>query len=502
MTTTQEALKNEHSKYQLFIGGKWVDAESGKTFESINPATGETHAIVAEAGTADVDKAVAAARKAFESGPWPKMSAHKRGKLLQKVADLIAAKAAELARIETTDNGKPIRESTYIDVPGAVEHWEYFAGMATKIQGSTIPTSNNFLTYTLREPVGVCAGIIPWNFPLLMASWKLAPALAAGNTCVLKPAEITSCSALELGKIVQEAGIPDGVVNIVSGKGSVAGAALSAHMGVDKVAFTGSTEVGKQIAESAARSNLKKVSLELGGKAPNVVFADADIDQAVAGSLFAIYFNQGQVCTAGSRLLVHEAIHDSFMEKFVSRAKALRIGDPMDKTTHVGPQVSAAQLKTIRSYVEIGSAEGAVLASGGKQPEGVNQNGYYIEPTVFDRVGNGMRIAQEEIFGPVVSVIAFQDEDDLIAKANQTIYGLSAGIWTRDVRRAHRFAKAVKAGVVWVNTFNVFSSAAPFGGVKQSGYGREMGYDAIDLYTQTKTVWVDLSGEPNGWFSK
>jgi betaine-aldehyde dehydrogenase len=489
-------------RYQLFIDGQFVDAESGKTFATPNPATGETFAEVAEAEKADVDKAVAAARKAT-TGKWSKMSARDRGRLLYKLSQLIERDAAQLAELETRDNGKPIKESTYIDLPGVVENFEYFAGWATKIEGETIPVPGQMFNYTLREPVGVCGQIIPWNFPLLMAAWKLAPALAAGNTVVLKPAEQTPVTALELAKLIQEAGFPEGVVNIVPGYGETAGAALASHPGIDKIAFTGSTEVGRLIAKSAA-ANLTKVSLELGGKAPNVIFADADLDQAVNGAMMGIFFNQGQVCCAGSRIFVEEKAKDEFLGRFKEKAEKVKVGDPMDKATLMGPQVSEEQLTRIKGYVDIARAEGATVLTGGATPQldPQFQNGYFFQPTIFSDVDNKMRVAQEEIFGPVSSVITFNDDDELIQKANDTIYGLSAGIWTRDITRAHRFAKAVKAGVVWINTYNMMNAASPFGGYKQSGYGREMGRHALELYTQVKSVWVDLSGKPIGWFGK
>jgi betaine-aldehyde dehydrogenase len=484
----------------LFIDGQWVDAESGKTFTTPNPSTGETLAEVAEADKADVDKAVAAARRAFE-GKWGRMSARDRGRLLYKLSQLIESKSQELAALETADNGKPIKESMYIDLPGVVENFEYFAGWATKIEGETIPVPGQMFNYTLREPLGVCGQIIPWNFPLLMAAWKLAPALAAGNTIVLKPAEQTPVTALELGKLFQEAGFPDGVVNIIPGYGETAGAALASHPGIDKIAFTGSTEVGKVIARTAA-DNLTKVSLELGGKAPNIVFADADIEQAVSGAMMGIFFNQGQVCCAGSRLFLDERVKDEFLERFKERAERVKVGDPMDKTTQMGPQVSAEQLARIKSYVDIARGEGATVLTGGGAPalEGNFKNGYFFQPTVFSEVQNTMRVAQEEIFGPVASAITFKDEKDLIRQANDTIYGLSAGIWTKDITRAHRFAKEIKAGTVWINTFNMMNAASPFGGYKQSGYGREMGKHALELYTHVKSVWVDLSGKPIGWY--
>ena len=487
-------------KYQLFIDGKWVDAESGKTFETPNPATGQTLAEVAEGDKADIDKAVAAARRAFE-GPWSKVSARDRGRMLYKLSQLIEAKSQELAAIETSDNGKPIKETSYVDLPQVVENFEYFAGWATKIEGETIPVPGQMFNYTLREPVGVCGQIIPWNFPLLMAAWKLAPALAAGNTIVLKPAEQTPVGAMELASLIQEAGFPDGVVNIVPGYGETAGAALAAHPGIDKVAFTGSTEVGKLVARAAA-DNLTKVSLELGGKAPNIVFADADIEQAVSGAMMGIFFNQGQVCCAGSRLFLDASVKDEFLDRFKEKAGRVKVGDPMDKNTNMGPQVSEEQLNRIKGYVDIAKGEGAQVLAGGCPPqlEGDFQKGFFFQPTIFGDVKNEMRVAQEEIFGPVVSVITFEGEDDLIRQANEVVYGLSAGIWTKDIARAHRYAKAIKAGVIWINTYNMFNAASPFGGYKQSGYGREMGKHALEMYTQVKSVWVDLSGKPIGWY--
>src|SRR5919205_4672984 len=502
MSSAQAAASDTPRKYQLLIDGQWVDAESGKTFETPNPATGETLAQVAEGDKADIDKAVQAARRAYE-GKWSKMSARDRGRLLYKLAQLIEENSKELAELETADNGKPIRESLYVDLPQVVENFEYFAGYATKIEGETIPVSGQFLNYTLREPVGVCGQIIPWNFPLLMAAWKLAPALAAGNTVVLKPAEQTPVTALELGRLIQEVGFPDGVVNIVPGYGETAGAALASHAGIDKIAFTGSTEVGKLIAREAAQ-NLTKVSLELGGKAPNIVFADADIEQAVNGAMMGIFFNQGQVCCAGSRLFLDARVKDEFLDRFKEKSSRVKVGDPMDKSTQMGPQVSEEQLNRIKGYVDIAKEEGAQVLAGGCPPqlEGDFQKGFFFQPTIFTEVQNSMRVAQEEIFGPVTSVITFKDEADLVRQANETIYGLSAGIWTRDITRAHRFAREIRAGVVWINTYNMFNAASPFGGYKQSGYGREMGRHALDLYTQVKSVWVDLSGRPIGWFGK
>src|SRR5438034_563974 len=468
MSSTQP-VQTTPRRCQLFINGEFVDAESGKTFNSPNPATGETFAEVAEADTTDIDKAVAAARKAFE-GKWSKMSARDRGRLLYKLSQLIERDTPQLAELETSDNGKPIKESTYIDLPSVVENFEYFAGWATKIEGETIPVPGQMFNYTLREPLGVCGQIIPWNFPLLMAAWKLAPALAAGNTVVLKPAEQTPVTALELAKLIQEAGFPEGVVNIIPGYGETAGAALASHPDIDKVAFTGSTEVGKLIAKAAAE-NLTKVSLELGGKAPNVIFADADLDQAVNGAMMGIFFNQGQVCCAGSRLFVEEKVREEFLGRFKEKAEKVKVGDPMDKATLMGPQVSVEQLDKIKSYVEIAREEGATVFAGGSPPQLEPQfrNGYFFQPTIFSDVKNSMRVAQEEIFGPVSSVITFDNDDDLIRQANETMYGLSAGIWTSNITRAHRFARAVKAGVVWINTFNMMNAASPFGGYKKCG---------------------------------
>src|SRR5438445_135538 len=399
--STPQPIQTAPRRYQLFIDGQFVDAESGETFKSPNPATGETFAEVAEADKADVDKAVAAARKAFE-GKWSKVSARDRGRLLYKLSQLIEQHAPELAEIETMDNGKPIKESTYIDLPGVIENFEYFAGWPTKIEGETIPVPGQMFNYTLREPVGVCGQIIPWNFPLLMAAWKLAPALAAGNTVVLKPAEQTPVTALELAKRIQEAGFPEGVVNIVPGYGETAGAALASHKGIDKIAFTGSTEVGKLIAKAAA-GNLTKVSLELGGKAPNIIFADADLDQAVNGAMMGIFFNQGQVCCAGSRIFVEEKAKAEFLARFKEKADRIKVGDPMDKATLMGPQVSEAQLDRLKRYCDIAREEGATVLTGGETPQLDPQfkNGYFFQPTIFADVDNKMRVAQEEIYGPV-----------------------------------------------------------------------------------------------------
>lgn len=484
--------------YQLFINGQFVDAKSGKTFESINPATGEAYATVAEAGAEDVDLAVKAARAAFESGPWAEMAPSERGRLLYKAAQKLWENLDRLAEIESTDNGLPINETKYIAMPATIDVLEFYAGLANKIQGETLSSPGNRFNYTLREPVGVVGAIVPWNFPLMLTMWKLAPALAAGNTIVIKPAEQTPISVLEMVKIFQEAGIPDGVINVVPGFGPTAGQALVTHPGVDKVAFTGSTETGRLIMQ-AASNTLKPISLELGGKSPNIIFEDADIESAVNGSMFGIYFAQGQVCAAGSRLFVQESIYDKFMSEYVSKVQKIRIGDPLNPATQMGPQVSEEQLERIEYYVNAGLEEGAKIVIGGERNKQAG-SGYYYTPTIFENVSNDMKIAQEEIFGPVVSVIRFKDEEDVLKKANDTIYGLASGIWTNDLKRAHLMARKLKAGTVYVNTYNMLDSTAPFGGVKQSGFGRELGVHAMDLYTQIKHVWVDLNEKGLNWY--
>jgi aldehyde dehydrogenase (NAD+) len=490
MTPTLQTEINVTGK--LWIGGQWCDAVSGKTFEVVNPATEDPLMSVAEADAADVDLAVKAAQRAFSDGPWAKMSATDRGRILWKVGDLLLQQADEIARIETLNNGKPIFESRQVDTPAAAACFQYYAGWATKIHGDVIPVPGNYFNYTLREPLGVCGAIIPWNFPLLMAAWKLAPALATGNTVVLKPAEQTPLTALKLAEILQQAGLPDGVVNVVPGYGPTAGAALVAHPGVAKIAFTGSTEVGKSIMRSAA-DTLKKVSLELGGKSPNIVFADADLDAAVRGAINGIFYGKGEVCAAGSRLFVEKAVHDQFMEKLLERASKLTAGDPLHPKTRLGALVSKAQMDKVLGYIESGKSEGAKLVTGGGRATVGAGKGYFVQPTIFDQVGNEMKIAREEIFGPVLATIEFKDLDDAIAQANHSIYGLAAAVWTRDIKKAHRAARAIQAGTVWINTYNMLDTASPFGGYKESGFGRELGSQALDLYTQTKSVWVDLN---------
>src|SRR4051812_37339113 len=489
MSSAQPAGTNSPRKYQLLIDGQWVDAQSGKTFTTPNPATGETLAEVAEADKADIDKAVAAARRAYE-GKWGKMSARDRGRLLYKLSQLIEQHSPELAKLETADNGKPIRESQYVDLPQVVENFEYFAGYATKIEGETIPVPGQMFNYTLREPIGVCGQIIPWNFPLLMAAWKLAPALAAGNTIVLKPAEQTPVNAMELGRLVQEAGFPDGVVNILPGYGETAGAALAAHPGIDKVAFTGSHVTGQSIIRASA-GNLKRVSLELGGKSPDIVFADADLDAAVPGAAMAVFANSGQICSAGTRLFVEHKVYDEFVGRVAEFGKKLQVGNGLDPNTQIGPLVSKDQLERVSGYLSIGQKEGAkALAGGARLTEGALSKGYFVQPTVFANVQDNMRIAQEEIFGPVISAISFKDSDELIKRANATTFGLGSGVWTTNVSKAHQVAKALRAGSVWVNCYQAMDPAVPFGGYKMSGYGRESGKQHVEEYLNVKAVWI------------
>lgn len=473
----------------LLIDGKWTEAVSGKRFETENPSTGEVIARVAEGDKADVDKAVVAARKAFESGPWASMPAAGRGRLLNKLADLMEENIDELAALETLDNGKPFGDARNADLPLSIACYRYYAGWADKIEGKTIPVAGPYFCYTRHEPVGVCGQIIPWNFPLLMQAWKLGPALATGCTTILKPAEQTPLSALRVGELIMEAGFPNGVVNIIPGYGPTAGGALTSHMDVDKVAFTGSTEVGKLIMEAAAKSNLKRVTLELGGKSPNIVFADTDLDAAVEGAYFGLFFNQGQCCCAGSRIFVEKSIHDKFVEKILAKAKTRKVGDPFDPTTEQGPQVSCEQFDKVMGYIQKGQEQGAKMLTGGGR---VGSKGYFIEPTVFAEVQDNMTIAQEEIFGPVMSIIPFKDVDEVVKRGNSTAYGLAAAVWTRDISKAHSLAARLKAGTVWVNCYDVFDAAAPFGGFKQSGLGRELGEYGLRNYTEVKTVTVKI----------
>ena len=476
---------------RMWIGNAWSDAADGGTFATVNPATGETIVEVASAGAADVDRAVAAARGAMENPEWRDMNPHKRSRLLWKLADAIQAASDELATLETMDNGKPYFESRKVDMPSIVENWRYFAGMADKVHGGTIPVAGPFFNYTLREPVGVVGCITPWNFPLSLASWKVAPALACGNAVVLKPAEQTPLTAIRLGELAAEVGFPEGVLNVVPGFGETAGAALVRHPDVDAIAFTGSTEVGKIVMREAA-GTLKKVSLELGGKSPNIVLADADLKAAVRGATTGIFYGKGEVCAAGSRVLVERAVYDDFVEAFAGRAEKMTVGDPMDADTRLGAIVSEEQLERVLGYVEAGKEEGARLVSGGERTT-VDGKGNFVTATVFADVTSEMTIAREEIFGPVAAVIPVDDMEDAIRVANDTAYGLASGVWTRDIGKAHRVARELKAGTVWINTYNQYDSASPFGGYKQSGFGRDLGYEAaLEKYTQVKSVWVAL----------
>jgi aldehyde dehydrogenase (NAD+) len=474
---------------KLFIAGEFVDASDNSTFTVENPAEAAALAEVAEAREADIDRAARAARHAFESDEWQKMAARDRGRLLYRLADLVEENIDEIARIETLQNGKPYFESRQIDLPEVVAVLRYYAGWADKIQGETIPVAGPILNYTRREPMGVVGAIVPWNFPLLLAVWKIAPALACGNTVVLKPAEETPLTALKLAELAAQAGFPAGALNVVPGYGPTAGAALVRHPEVDKIAFTGSTEVGQEIMREAA-STLKRVSLELGGKSPNIVFADADLKAAVRGVITGIFYGKGEVCAAGSRLFVQNSIHDQLVEQLVDRARKMTVGDPFDKNTRLGAVVSERQLERVLGYVESGLSEGAELLTGGRRLE---RPGYFVEAAVFDKVRPDMTIAREEIFGPVLAALSFEEVDEAIALGNQTIYGLAAGVWTQDVKKAHKVAHGLRAGTVWVNTYNRYDPAAPFGGYKYSGFGRDLGMHALEGYTQVKSIWIDLS---------
>jgi aldehyde dehydrogenase (NAD+) len=471
----------------LLIGGKWVESRSGKRFATINPVDEKVIAEVAEGDPADVDAAVKAARAAFDSGPWSRMDARDRGRLMNKLADLMEANLEELAALETLDNGKPIRDARAADLPLAIDCLRYYAGWADKLTGDTIPIRGNYFCYTRREPVGVAGQIIPWNFPILMAAWKWGPALAAGCTIVMKPAEQTPLTCLRMAELAQEAGFPDGVINVVPGYGAT-GAAIVKHPGVDKIAFTGHYETAQKIMVDAS-GTLKRLTFELGGKSPNVVFADADLDAAVAGAEFGLFFNQGQCCCAGSRLFVEQSIHDKFVERVVARAKTRQIGDPLDPNTTQGPQVDADQFHKIMGYIDKGKSEGANCLTGGSR---IGNKGFFIEPTVFGNVTDDMSIAKDEIFGPVMSILPFKNVDEIIDRANNTYYGLAAAVWTKDVQKAHRFAASVRAGTVWVNCYDVFDAAAPFGGFKMSGMGRELGAAGLANYTELKTVTMSL----------
>jgi phenylacetaldehyde dehydrogenase len=492
MTVTLDSHVEEFvaSPRQLFIDGQWSDAASGRTFDTPNPATGETLASIAEGDVEDINRAVRAARRAFAEGPWGRMTPSERGRIIWRIGDLILEHVTELAQLESLDNGKPVAVAEAADVPLAADLFHYMAGWATKIEGNSINISvpfmpgANFHSYTLREPIGVVGQIIPWNFPLLMAAWKLGPALATGNCVVLKPAEQTPLTALRLAELIAEAGVPDGVVNVVPGFGETAGAALAAHPDVDKVAFTGSTEVGKLIVAAAGASNLKKLTLELGGKSPNIVFEDAD-QGAIEGAANAIFFNHGQCCVAGSRLFVQAGRFDEVVDGVAEIAKSIKLGAGMEPGTQMGPLVSDEQFRRVTGYLESGRADGATALSGGGR---FGDRGYFVEPTVLTNTRPDMKVVREEIFGPVLVAAPFTDLDEIAAVANDSDYGLGAGIWTRDISKAHALAKKIRAGTVWINCYNVFDAALPFGGYKQSGWGREMGHEVLNNYTEVKAV--------------
>lgn len=489
-TITRPRALPQVRQTSCFIDGEWVPAASGKTFQTVNPATEEVICEVAEGDAEDVDRAVKAARRAFDSGEWRRMDARDRGALILRLANLMEEELDELAALETLDNGKPIRDARAADVPLAIDCLRYYAGLADKIQGDTIPVRGEYFTYTRREPTGVAGQIIPWNFPMLMVAWKWGPALAAGCTIVMKPAEQTPLSCLRLARLAQKAGIPDGVINVVPGFGPTAGASIVKHPGVDKIAFTGEHLTAQTIMRDASQT-LKRLTFELGGKSPNIIFADSDLDAAVKGAHFGLFFNQGQCCCAGSRVFVEERIHDEFVDRIKEMNHQRRVGDPFDPATEQGPQVDKAQFDKIMKYIDLGKKSGADCVTGGKR---VGTQGYFIEPTLFDKVTDDMEIARDEIFGPVMSVLSFKNLEEVVERGNNTFYGLAAAVWTRDITKAHRVANQLRAGTVWVNCYDVFDAAAPFGGFKMSGIGRELGIRGLDSYLETKTVTVALNG--------
>lgn len=488
--TIAESTALKHPiRHQLFIDGRFVDAESGETLPTLNPHDNTPIVDVAMAGKADVDKAVQAAQRALPA--WSAMAAMDRGRILLRLADLIESHAEELARLESLDAGHPIRDSRGLDVPRTAVNFRYFGGMADKLQGDQIPVEAGFLNYTLREPIGVVGQVVPWNFPLMFTSWKLGPALAAGNCVVLKPAEITPLTSLRIAELLSEAGLPDGVVNVLPGLGGVAGQYIAEHPAIGKIAFTGSTATGQRIVQASA-GNLKKVQLELGGKGANIVFGDANLDAAVNGAAWAIFHNQGQACIAGSRLVLHESIADEFLARFVTLARSVRLGNPLDENTEMGPLTSAQHRDRVLSYVDVALAQGGEILAGGKAPGGALSQGCYVEPTVVRVKSWRDRVAQEEVFGPFVTVITFKTDEEALQIANGTEYGLGAGLWTGSLQRAHKFAREIKSGMVWINSYKRVNPASPFGGVGKSGYGREMGFEAMREYTQVKSVWVNV----------
>jgi aldehyde dehydrogenase (NAD+) len=478
---------------KLFINGKYEDSVSGRVIPVINPATGDQLATVPDAGREDVDRAVRAARRSFESRAWRGLQVSRRERIIWRIGELIEKNKEELAMLESLSNGKTFREALRGDIPPSSDIFFYYAGWTRKIVGDTIPVDGDYLNYTLREPVGVVGMITAWNYPMLLAAWKVAPALATGCSMVIKPSEMTPLTTFKLAEYCLEAGVPDGVVNVVTGFGHSAGDALARHNDVDKIAFTGSTRTARALMKASAESNLKPLSLELGGKSPNIIFPDGDLERASQAAFWGIYANKGEVCSAGSRLLVHEKIYDRFVSDLAERAKKMRVGDPLDSSSEMGSQISQAQLQRILDYVEAGKQEGARVVCGGERDtEGSKAHGFYMKPTIFADVNPQMKIAQEEIFGPVLAALKFRDAEEAAEMANSTIYGLVSAVWTRDIRLAHWMAQQVKAGSVWINDYNCFDSASPFGGCKQSGFGREMGPHAIESYTRVKSVWVAL----------
>jgi len=491
--TIAEAIKQELHPGKLFINGQRQEAADGRTIDVVNPATGELLTTVPDGQGCDIDRAVGAARDSFERKSWRGMDPSKKEKILWDISEVLLKHREELAVLESMENGKTVREAGGADVDPAIDAFRYYAGWVRKIYGETIPVDGPFLNYTLREPVGVVGGIVPWNYPLQIAAWKVAPALACGCSVVLKPSEWTPLTALKLAEYCQEAGLPDGVLNVVTGYGQTAGEALALHMDVDKISFTGSIRTARRLLQASGESNLKRLSLELGGKSPNIIFPDCDMQEALKSAFWGIFANKGEICSAASRLLVHEDVYDQFVGELVTRAQKLKVGDPLDKSTQMGSQVSGRQMERILDYIKAGQAEGAKLMCGGERDtEGAKSKGFFVKPTIFSEVQRDMKIAQEEIFGPVLCALKFRNAEEAVEIANCTIYGLVSAVWTRDIKLAHRMAADIKAGSVWINTYNGFDTASPFGGYKQSGFGRDLGSYALEQYTNIKSVWVAL----------